>query len=361
MNGWWVQYQHPFHSTPLNPKIDTNTKTHKHTLHTHQHDYTQKHPSHPTGGLGFIGAGTSTTDLATHLRSATSLLAQAAPLPSAHDTLPIGVGVINWGAELAPFSAALAAYKPAAVWFFAPASDAELERWAAAARAASPHTRVWVQVGSVREARSVVRACRPDVLVVQGTDAGGHGLARGAGLLALLPEVRDALFADLGEAEMPLLVAAGGIAEKRGAAAALVLGAAGVVMGTRFLAAPEAVVSKGYRDEVLRASDGGQTTVRTKVWDQCRGTTGWAETHNGRGIINRTYTDALAGMDVEENKKMYEEDLKRGDEGWGEKARLCTYAGSAVGLVKEVKGAGEIVREVREGARGLLEGANAFL
>ncbi|KAF1358109.1 inosine monophosphate dehydrogenase [Lizonia empirigonia] len=268
------------------------------------------------GGLGFIGAGTSTTSLTTHLLAATSLLAQSAPLPSAHSTLPIGVGVINWGAELGPFAATLAAYRPAAVWFFAPASAADLVRWAAAARDASPHTRVWVQVGSVGEARDVARACRPDVLVVQGTDAGGHGLARGAGLLALLPE--------------------------RGAAAALVLGAAGVVMGTRFLAAPEAVVSKGYRDEVLRASDGGQTTVRTKVWDQCRGTTGWAETHNGRGIINKTYTDALAGMDVEENKKMYEEDLKRGDEGWGEQARLCTYAGSAVGLVKEVKGAGRL-------------------
>ncbi|KAJ8106480.1 hypothetical protein OPT61_g9509 [Boeremia exigua] len=130
-------------------------------------------------------------------------------------------------------------------------------------------------------------------------------------------------------------------------------------MGTRFLAADEAVIAKGYQDEVLRASDGGQSTVRTKVWDNARGTTGWAGTHNGRGIINKTYTDAMSGMEDEENKKLYEADLQRGDDGWGVEARLCTYAGSAVGLVRGVKSAGEITREVREAARDLLEGASS--
>lgn len=208
----------------------------------------------------------------------------------------------------------------------------------------------------------MVREVRPDVLVVQGTDAGGHGLAQGAGLVALLPEVGDAVAALVpDERERPVVVAAGGIAEERGAAAALVLGAGGVVMGTRFLAAREAVVPKGYRDEVLRACDGGQSTVRTKVWDNARGTTGWAETHNGRGIVNRTYTDAVGGMEDAENKKLYEVEMQRGNEGWGVEARLCTYAGSAVGLVREVKGAGEIVEEVREGARGLLKGAASRL
>jgi nitronate monooxygenase len=178
----------------------------------------------------------------------------------------------------------------------------------------------------------------------------------------LVPEVCDRI-AELvpDEKERPVLVAAGGIAEKCGAAAALVLGASGVIMGTRFLASHEAVLAKGYQDEVLRASDGGQTTVRTKVWDNARGTTGWAETHNGRGIVNRTYTDALSGVADEENQRLYEADMKKGDQGWGVDARLCTYAGSAVGLIKEVKGAGDIVKEVREGARGLLEGARSRL
>lgn len=277
-------------------------------------------------------------------------------------TLPLGVGFINWGADLSRALPVIEKFKPAAIWFFAPSSVAALKEWTGKYRQASPATRIWVQIGSVREAVDVVREVKPDVLVVQGTDAGGHGLARGAGLISLLPEVADALHSLLpNEKDRPVLIAAGGIAEARGAAASLLLGASGVVIGTRFLASHEAVLAKGYQDEVIRASDGGQTTVRTKVWDKARGTTGWAETHNGRGIVNRTYTDALGGMGDEENRRLYEEDVKKGDEGWGVEARLCTYAGSAVGLVKEVKGAGEVVREVREGARELVEGARSRL
>ena len=62
------------------------------------------------------------------------------------------------------------------------------------------------------------------------------------------------------------------------------------------LAAREAVLSKGYQDEVLRASDGGQSTIRTKVYDVVRGTTGWAETHNARGRVNRTFEGAVRSV-----------------------------------------------------------------
>ena len=246
--------------------------------------------------------------------------------------------------------------------------------WTAATREASPGTKVWVQIGSVEEAVEVVRAVAPDVLVVQGADAGGHGLERGAGVVSLVPEVDDkvrgvcraSVPSSLGTTkgdgkekeddrpEMPVLVAAGGIADARGAAAALALGAGGVVMGTRFLATHEAEISKGYRKEVVRAEDGGQSTVRTKVYDQVRGTDGWPERYNGRGVVNRSYVDAVAGMDAEENKKLYTEEIEKGDEGWGADGRMTTYAGSAVGLVREVKPAGEVVREVREGVGGVL-------
>lgn len=286
----------------------------------------------------------------------------ATDLKPTNGTLPVGVGFINWGADLAAALPLIAQYKPTAVWFFAPSSVSELAEWTKKYRDASPETKVWVQIGSVQEALNVVREVRPDVLVVQGTDAGGHGLAQGAGLIPLLPEVADAVAAQIPDEEaQPLLIAAGGIADARGTSAALMLGAHGVVMGTRFLASDEAVIAKGYQDEVLRASDGGQTTVRTKVWDNARGTKGWAATHNGRGIINKTYTDAQRGMADDENKKLYETDLQKGDQGWGVQARLCTYAGSAVGLVKELKAAGDIVTEVREGARKLVEGAKSRL
>ena len=314
-----------------------------------------------TGGIGFVGAGTDVSNLESYLKDASNLL-KYTDLKTTNGTLPLGVGFINWGADLSAALPLIAKYRPAAVWFFAPTSLSSLLDWTAKYRGTSPHTQIWVQVGSVQEALDAAIEVQPDVLVVQGTDAGGHGLAQGAGLISLLPEVSDAIAAQIPvESKRPLLIAAGGIADARGTSAALLLGAHGIAMGTRFLASHEAVIAKGYQDEVLRTSDGGQTTVRTKVWDNARGTTGWAETHNGRGIINKTYTDARDGMADEENKRLYEEDVRKGDEGWGVKARLCTYAGSAVGLVREVKSAEEIVREVREGARGLVESARSRL
>ncbi|KAF2645645.1 oxidoreductase 2-nitropropane dioxygenase [Massarina eburnea CBS 473.64] len=307
------------------------------------------------GGIGFIGSGTDTDDLSIHLQSAQKLL-ENSPSSISSSTLPIGVGFINWGASLATALLAIEKYRPAAAWFFAPASISSLQTWAEGVRKASPETKIWVQIGSVKEAVDVVESVKPDVLVVQGTDAGGHGLAQGASLISLLPEVTDVVhnLARTQSITAPVVIAAGGIVEARGAAAALTLGASGVVMGTRFLASHEAVIPKGYRDEVLRANDGGQTTVRTKVYDHCRGTTGWTETHNGRGIVNKTHTDSVAGLCHEDNKKLYEEEVKKGDAGWGVEGRMTTYAGSAIGLIKEVKSAKDIVQEVREGAKDVL-------
>ncbi|KAF2474592.1 inosine monophosphate dehydrogenase, partial [Lindgomyces ingoldianus] len=285
------------------------------------------------GGIGFIGAGTDISTLSTHLQHAQSLLS---PLPPSA-ILPIGIGVISWAAPLAPVLPLISTYKPAAIWLFAPKQTSDLIPWAVETRKVSPQTKIWVQVGSVAEAIETVRLVGPDVLVVQGADAGGHGLVKGAGVGVLVPEVCDAVTAfgetervgDVveGVVEKPVVLAAGGIVEARGAAAALALGAAGVVMGTRFLASKEAVIAKGYQNEVLRAKDGGQTTVRTKVYDTLRGTTGWADTHNARGIVNKSFKDAVAGMGDEENKRLYEEETTKGDEGWGVEGRMTTYAG----------------------------------
>jgi len=267
------------------------------------------------------------------------------------------VGFINWGSSLSTAIPVIQKYRPAAAWFFAPTSISSLVEWTKETRKASPDTQIWVQVGSVSDALSVVKDVKPDVLVVQGSDAGGHGLALGAGVISLVPEVIDAveaLVVNEGRSS-PLIIAAGGIVEARGAAAAFALGVSGVAMGTRFLASKEAVVAKGYQHEVLRAKDGGQTTIRSKLYDNLRGTTGWGESYDGRGIINKSYGDAVAGLDEDENKKLYEEAMKKGDEGWGVEGRLTTYAGTGIGLVKEVKSAGEIVREVSDGARDVLK------
>ncbi|KAL5379042.1 hypothetical protein DPSP01_008678 [Paraphaeosphaeria sporulosa] len=309
------------------------------------------------GGLGFIGVGTDTSNLSSDLQAAAKLIEKSS-LTMNHDVMPIGIGFINWGADLDTAISLIAQYRPAAVWFFAPTSISSLCEWTAQTRKASSRTKIWVQIGSMKEAAEVMHAARPDALVVQGTDAGGHGLVQGASLITLLPEVSDNVYAMCKEEGISpaILIAAGGVVDARGAAAALALGASGVVLGTRFLASPEANISKGYRDEILRASDGGQSTARSKVYDNLRGTTGWSETHNARGVINKSYVDAMSGMDEEENKKLYEEEMKKGDAGWGFEARMTTYAGSGVGLVREVKPAGDIVREVRDGSTAVLEG-----
>ena len=198
-------------------------------------------------------------------------------------------------------------------------------------------TKVWIQIGGAAEAVSVCRACNPDVLVVQGTDAGGHGLNHGASVTSLLPEVCDSLYerVTLGElSEMPILLAAGGIADGRGVAATLVLGTEGVVMGTKYLASEEAEILQGYKNDVLQTVDGGQTTVRCSVYDTLRGTTDWPEQYGGRGVINQSYHDALNGIPREENKRLYAEAVRMGDKGWGGvQGNRMTYAGTAVGLV----------------------------
>ena len=298
------------------------------------------------GGLGFIGAGSDLTDLANQLEHAKSLLFET---HTCSEVLPIGVGFINWGADYQLALNALADNVPAVAWFFAPERNQDLVRWSTGVRNVTQgRTKIWIQIGTVAEAVEVANLCNPDVLVVQGADAGGHGLERGAGIITLLPEVADAMQA-IGKSNINL-VAAGGIAEGRGVAACFALGAEGVVMGTRFLASEEANIAKGYRDDVLKSSDGGIRTVRSKVYDTLRGTTGWPDRYGGRGIINESYMDAVDGEVTDEMKRLYEKALTRGDEGWGEHGRLTAYAGTVVGLVHRVLPARDIVSEVRSQA-----------
>ena len=157
------------------------------------------------------------------------------------------------------------------------------------------------------------------------------------------------LWRDIGMGHIPL-IAAGDIVEGRGTAACLALGATEVVMGTRFLASKEANITKGYQDSVLRTRDGVLTTARTGMYDILRGITGWPARYNGRGIINQSFLDSENGVSIEDNKTLHNEALQKGDEGWGENGRLTAYAGSGVGLVKEVVSTQNIIEEVRRDA-----------
>jgi nitronate monooxygenase len=103
-----------------------------------------------------------------------------------------------------------------------------------------------------------------DVVVAQGTEAGGHGWAVRS-TMPFVPAVVDALAA---RAPHVLVLAAGGIADGRGLAASLMLGADGVLMGTRFWATQEALVPDAAKAKVLQAT--GDETIRTSVYDIVR-------------------------------------------------------------------------------------------
>ncbi|KAK0719145.1 hypothetical protein B0H67DRAFT_486666 [Lasiosphaeris hirsuta] len=311
------------------------------------------------GGLGFIGPGPDASSTATNLSTAHALLfPHDAPDPipcrnpafAMHETgpLPLGVGFQLWNGSLGTAAAAVECHRPRAAWLFAPRhGQPEVDAWAAALRAASPSTQIWLQIGTLAEALAAVASPHPpDVLVVQGAEAGGHGRAAdGAGFVTLLPEIADAVRGS----GIPLF-AAGGVVDGRGVVAALGVGAAGVAMGTRFLAAREARIARGYQDEVVRARDGGRNTVRTHLWNHLRGTFGWPAEWSPRGVVNRSWVEEREGVGFDALKERHDEVVREGDKAWGPEGRTATYAGAGVGLVKEVKGAGEIMDEVRKDA-----------
>jgi nitronate monooxygenase len=309
------------------------------------------------GGIGFLAGGYDQADLEKTFQHAKDLIHQAnPPIRQKDGVLPIGIGFLTYGVKLETALPVIKKYMPAAVWLYAPYKLSDLGPWAEQIRDVSNgKTQIWIQLGTAAEALEVARICKPDVIVVQGSDSGGHGLKQSASVISSVPEISDKLSAH-GFGNIPL-IAAGGIVEGRGVAAALTLGADGVVMGTRFLAAEEAEIAKGYQQDVLRAKDGGTSTARTLVYDILRGTTNWPPEYDARGIINDSYFDDEKGMSVEENKKLYAEAMKKGDEGWGPNGRMTTYAGTGVGLVNEILPAGEIVRRVAEEAGKALDKA----
>lgn len=304
------------------------------------------------GGLGFIGGGSDSSELSRELEQAKSLLT----VQGKGELLPIGVGFILWaGDEL--FQNALPVlqkYKPSAVWLFAPEHTRRYKEWTTAIRKISPDMKVWVQIGTVADAKEVVAECQPDVIVVQGFDAGGHGLEKGASVISLLPEVSDAVRGSA-DTSGPQLVAAGGIMDGRGVAAALTLGAIGVSLGTRYLATTEAKIAPGYQKAVLDATDGGLTTARGKLYDSLRGTTDWPDEYDGRGLLNLSWSDAEKGMTLEDNQRLYKEALKQGDAGFGSQGRLTAYAGTGVGLVSTVADAASVTEKLRKDAISILQ------
>ncbi|KEQ70520.1 NPD-domain-containing protein, partial [Aureobasidium namibiae CBS 147.97] len=215
-------------------------------------------------------------------------------------------------------------------------------------------TKIWIRIGSITRAIQLVQSCKPDVLVLQGADAGGHGGEKGAGIISVIPETLQAL--QNVEIHDVSIVAAGGIADGSGVAAALTLGADGIVMGTRFLAAEETTVHPAYRTAVLETEDGGQTTVRAKLFDELAGPNIWSRNFDGRALIAQSYRDHMEGIPIDDIRKSHAEAKQSSHLGFDqENRRAAIWAGTGVGLVREKAPAAEIVTEVRESARAALK------
>jgi nitronate monooxygenase len=306
------------------------------------------------GGVGMIGAVDDMDKLDKNLEQVSQ------DLDRVNGLLPIGVGLIGFITKLDKAVEVLAKHKPAVVWFFAAPQLADYTTYAERMRKALPSSQIWVQVGNVEAALKVAEKTKPDVLCVQGSDAGGHGFEKGAGVISLVPEVADAL-ATAGHKVS--LVAAGGVADGRSVAAVLALGAQGAVMGTRFLAAKEVQSHPVYQKAIIAASDGGQSTIRSKLFDNLRGPNIWPEAYDGRSLVMESFEDHQKGMPIEEIRQKHNDALKGQDAGFGVdgKGRAAIWAGTGVGLVKSVQPAGEIVDEVRGKAREVLEGISARL
>jgi nitronate monooxygenase len=187
-------------------------------------------------------------------------------------------------------------------------------------------------------------AAGADVIIAQGRDAGGHsGMTRGT--IGLVPAVVDAV------APIPV-VAAGGIADGRGIAAALMLGADGVWLGTRFVATREAGVSDAYRDRVVNAT--ADDTVLTEAFDLATGRP-WPDGVAGRAVAN-DFSRRWDGRDEElrawtaEHREEY---LALGPE--TEVAEQAIWAGEASSLVTAVEAAGDVVARLVAEASAVLE------
>lgn len=209
-------------------------------------------------------------------------------------------------------------------------------------------------VGSTAEAIAA-KLAGADAIVAQGYEASGHVEGQ-TGIMALLPEMVDAV------APTPVL-AAGGIGDGRGLAAALCLGAAGAWMGTRFLLSPEADAHPDYQGWLVEAN--ASSTVFTTIF---RG--GWPPNTPLRTLPNKTlqlWEEAgrpEAGRGPGESDVIgqtsrgvaiirYHDDFP-GAHTTGDLESMVLYAGESVGVMHEVLPAGEIVKNVAEQAKSVL-------
>ena len=267
------------------------------------------------GGLGLFGSGYAST---------TAIKKELAEAGNAR----IGIGFILWALDRNPAALDVALdARPAAVML----SFGDPRPYTGQIKDAG--CKIICQVQTLAQAREAAEA-GADIIIAQGRDAGGHsGVTRGT--IGLVPAVVDAV------APIPV-VAAGGIADGRGLAAALALGAAGISMGTRFTASRESLWDARMQAAALAA--GGDQTQQTRIFDIVRGAP-WPAIYPGRALRNEFSAewhgreDDLAASQAEA-EKVY---LATAPDDFSQRV---VWAGESVDLVNDIPSAAEIIERI---------------
>jgi nitronate monooxygenase len=256
---------------------------------------------------------------------------------------PFGIGFIQWVVDERPemWDEALR-MRPQAMWLSFGAPEVYIEK------AKMAGIKVIYQTQTVELAHRAARA-GADAIVAQGTEAGGH--TGGVSTLPLVPAVVDAV------RPVPVL-AAGGIADGRGIAAALMLGAEGVCMGTRFAASAEAAGHANTKQRIVAARS--DETVLTHVFDIALGSA-WPQNFAGRALRN-DFTERWHGQERElEQSLQAERATVAAAMAAGDTTLAPVYAGEASGLIHDVQPAAEIIQSIFADAEAILRHRTAAL
>ena len=252
----------------------------------------------------------------------------------------VGCGVITWAvAERPEIVEGILQHKPRALFL----SFADPKSFIDMADAAD--VPVICQVQTLKDAKHAIE-CGARVIVAQGSEAGGHGESRGT--FTLVPEIADFIAV---KSPDTLLCAAGGIADGRGLAASLMLGADGVLIGSRFWASEEALVHPNMLEAAFNST--GDDTVRSSVMDIAR-RLNWPDRYTAR-VLKNDFTDQwhenLDGLLEDQDKQA---DLWRAAWVEGNTDIANTFVGEVAGLIKNVQPAAEILSSIVADAHALL-------
>lgn len=277
------------------------------------------------GGLGLIGVGGADAQW----------VEQQISQMKAHTDQPFGVNLMLMNPQADEIADLLAREHISVITTGAGNPGKYMERWK------ENGTKVIPVVASVAMAKMMERA-GADAVVAEGTESGGH--IGQATTMTLVPQVVDAV-------QIPV-IAAGGIADARGFAAALMLGAAGVQMGTRFVVAKESIVHEAYKDRVIKAKD-----IDSEV-------TGRSTGHPIRVLRNQMTREYLRmeqeGASLETLEQMTLGALRSavvdGDVVYG-----SVMAGQIAGLIHGTDTCEEIITEIVTGARELLGNRSSLI